>query len=48
MRIDQFHQTWMGRRASVRRWLAAFAHYYNTQRPNQALENRTSAEEVMN
>jgi putative transposase len=48
MRIDRFHQTWMGRRASVRRWLAAFVHYYNRQRPNQALENRTPAEEVMN
>jgi putative transposase len=48
MRIDRFHQTWMGGRASAQRWLTAFAHYYNTQRPNQALNNRTPAEEVMN
>jgi putative transposase len=48
MRIDRFHQTWMGRRASAQRWLTAFVHYYNTQRPNQALENRTPAAEVMN
>ena len=34
MRIDRFHQTWMGRRASAGRWLTAFAHYYNRQRPN--------------
>jgi putative transposase len=48
MRIDRFHQTWMGGRASAARWLTAFVHYYNTQRPNQALANRTPAEEVMN
>jgi putative transposase len=48
MRIDRFHQTWMGRRASAARWLTAFVHYYNTQRPNQALDNRTPAEKAMN
>jgi putative transposase len=48
MRIDRFHQTWMGGRASAARWLTAFVYYYNTQRPNQALDNRTPAEEVMN
>lgn len=48
MRIDRFHQTWMGRRASAQRCLTAFVHYYNRQRPNQALDNRTPAEEVMN
>ena len=47
MRIDRFHQTWMGRRASAQRWLTAFVHYYNRQRPNQALDNCTPAEEVM-
>ena len=47
MRIDRFHQTWMGGRASAARWLTAFRYYYNTQRPNQALDNRTPAEEVM-
>ena len=48
MRIDRFHQTWMGGRASAARWLTAFRYYYNTQRPNQALDNRTPVEEVMN
>ena len=48
MRIDRFHQTWMGDRASAQRWLAAFAYYYNFQRPNQALDNRTPVEEVQN
>jgi transposase InsO family protein len=33
---------------SAQRWLAAFVHYYNTQRPKQALENRTPVKEVMN
>ncbi|MFC7010031.1 IS6 family transposase [Halalkalicoccus salilacus] len=48
MRIDQFHQTWMGGRASAQRWLVAFVHYYTTQRLNQVLNNRTPAEQVMN
>ena len=48
MRIDRFHQTWMGARASAQRWLAAFVYYYNFQRPNQALDNRTPVEEVKN
>ncbi|HET7323729.1 MAG TPA: IS6 family transposase, partial [Halococcus sp.] len=39
---------WMGGRASVQRWLAAFAFYYNYQRPNQALDNRTPVEVVKN
>ena len=47
MRIDRFHQTWMGRRASAARWLTAFRYYYNTQRPNQALNGRTPAEKVL-
>jgi hypothetical protein len=38
----------MGGRVSTQRWLTTFGHYYNTQRPNRALENRTPAEEVMN
>ncbi|ELY83504.1 Integrase catalytic region [Natrinema altunense JCM 12890] len=37
------------RRQSQRpRWLTAFVYYYNFQRPNQALNNRTPAEEVQN
>lgn len=31
MRIDRFHQTWMGRQTSAARWLTAFRYYYNTQ-----------------
>lgn len=38
----------MGGQASAQRWLTAFIHYYTTQRPNQALDDRTSAEEVVN
>ncbi len=37
MRVERFHSTWMGGRASAARWLAAFPFYYNYQRPNQAL-----------
>jgi len=48
MRIARFHETWMGGRASAQRWLAAFVFYYNYQRPNQALDNRTPVEEVTN
>lgn len=33
--------------AASQRWLTAFVHYYNRQRPNQALDDRTPAEEVM-
>jgi putative transposase len=48
MRVKRFHNTWMGGRASAARWLATFAFYYNYQRPNQALDNRTLVEEVKN
>lgn len=48
MRIVRFHEAWMGGRASAQRWLAAFTFYYNYQRPNQALDNRTPAEEIIN
>lgn len=48
MRIDRFHQSWVGSRASVREWLAQFMHYYNRQRPHQALDGKTPIEEVQN
>jgi len=48
MRVDRFRNTWMGGRASAARWLAAFVFYYNFQRPNQALDNRTPVEEMTN
>ena len=46
MRVERFHNTWTGSAASAARWLAAFGYYYNFQRPNQALDGRTPAEEV--
>ncbi len=33
MRIDRFHNSWVGNRSSARRWCSQFAHYYNRQRP---------------
>ncbi|MDT3437552.1 IS6 family transposase [Haloarcula sp. 1CSR25-25] len=44
MRIDRFHQSWVGSRPSVRRWLAVFVQYYNFHRPHQSLNKRTPAE----
>jgi len=38
----------MGSSASARRWLNRFKYHYNRQRPNQALDGRTPAEEVLN
>jgi putative transposase len=37
MRVDRFHNSWVGSRASVREWFAQFMHYYNHQRLHQAL-----------
>ena len=48
MRVKRFHSTWTGWPASASRWLAAFVYYYNFQRPNQALNNRTPVEEMTN
>jgi putative transposase len=48
MRVDRFHNSWVGSRRSVREWLARFMHYYNHQRPHQALDGRTPATEVLN
>ncbi|RKD85215.1 integrase core domain-containing protein, partial [Halopiger aswanensis] len=44
MRVDRFHNSWVGSRASVREWLEQFVHYYNTQRPHQSLNGQTPAE----
>jgi transposase InsO family protein len=44
MRIDRFHNSWVGGRSSVRRWLVQFVHYYNVQRPHQSLDGRTPTE----
>ncbi|WP_114578994.1 IS6 family transposase [Saliphagus sp. LR7] len=48
MRLDRFHSFWRGSPASARRWLRRFRHHYNHDRPNQALDGRTPAEEVLN
>ncbi|ELZ15678.1 IS6 family transposase [Natrinema limicola] len=48
MRIDRFHSFWRGSPASARRWLKRFRHHYNHDRPNQALDGRTPAQEVLN
>jgi len=48
MRIDRFHSFWRGSQSSAKRWLRRFRHYYNRYRPNQALDGRTPAEEVLN
>ena len=44
MRVDRFHNSWVGSRASVAQCLAQFVYYYNFQRPHQALNDRTPAE----
>ncbi len=48
MRIDRFHSFWRGSQSSARRWLRRFRHHYNHDRPNQALDNQTPAEVVLN
>ena len=46
IRVDRFHNSWVGSRLSVRQWLALFVHYYNVHRSHQALNGRTPAEEA--
>ncbi|WP_254547290.1 IS6 family transposase [Halomarina pelagica] len=48
MRIDRFHTSWVGSRSSVREWLERFMHYYNRQKPHQALDGKTLIEVVQN
>jgi len=48
MRVDRFHNSWVGSHGSVREWLIQFTQYYNYQRPHQALNGRTPVEEVTN
>ena len=47
MRVDRFHNSWVGSRLSVRQWLAVFVHYYNVQRLHQSLNGRTPAQGVI-
>ncbi|ELY63566.1 integrase catalytic subunit [Natrinema versiforme JCM 10478] len=48
MRIDRFHNSWVGSRTSVQEWLEQFMHYYNRQRLHRALDGKTPVEEVLN
>ncbi|CCQ36749.1 ISH14-type transposase ISNamo13 [Natronomonas moolapensis 8.8.11] len=48
MRVDRFHNSWVGSRSSAREWFEQFTHYYNRQRPHQSLNGRTPADEVLN
>jgi putative transposase len=48
MRVDRFHNSWVGSRASAREWIEQFVHYYNCQRLHQSLDGKTPAEEVLN
>ncbi|PCR90376.1 IS6 family transposase [Natrinema ejinorense] len=48
MRIDRFHNSWVGSRSSVREWLEQFVHYYNHQRPHQALDGKAPVEVIQN
>lgn len=45
MRMVCFHSSRVGNQQSVRQWFALFLHYYNVQRPHQALDGRTPVEE---
>ncbi len=48
MRVDRFHNSWVGSRRSARKWIEQFVHYYNHQRPHQSLNGKTPADEVLN
>ncbi|WP_396613917.1 IS6 family transposase (plasmid) [Haloferax sp. S1W] len=48
MRVDRFHNSWVGSHGSVREWFIQFAQYYNFYRPHQSLDGRTPADEVTN
>jgi putative transposase len=47
MRVDRFHNSWVGSQLSAQQWIVVFIHYYNVQRPHQSLDGRTPAEEVI-
>jgi transposase-like protein len=34
MRVDRFHNSWVGSQAAVAQWLAQFVYYYTVQRPH--------------
>ncbi len=45
MRIGRFHNLSMGSRATIQECLEQFMHYYNRQRPHQALDETMPVEE---
>ena len=47
IRVDRFHNSWVGSRSAVREWLIQFVQYYNFHRPHQALDGRTPIEVVI-
>lgn len=48
MPIDRFHNSWVGSRASVRKWFEQFMHCYKCQRQYQTPEGKTPVGEVQN
>jgi len=40
MRIDRFHNSWVGSRASAREWFEQFVHYNNSDRINHSTDER--------
>jgi putative transposase len=42
MRVDRFHNSWVGSRLTVRRYLTMFVHYYKSRRPYQTLTDEPS------
>jgi putative transposase len=48
IRVDRFHNSWVGSRRSARKLIEHFVHYYNHQGPHQSLDGRTPVEEVLN
>ncbi|ELY56328.1 integrase catalytic subunit [Natronococcus amylolyticus DSM 10524] len=48
MRVNRFHNSWVGSRASARECIERFVHYYNHQRPHQSLDGKMPAEKVLN
>jgi transposase-like protein len=43
MRVDRFHNSWVGSRATVAQWLALFVYYYNFQRPHPSVRRSNAS-----
>ncbi|MFB9811557.1 IS6 family transposase [Haloarcula sebkhae] len=48
MRIDRFRSSWRGSQSSAKQWLRRFRNHYNHERPSQALDGKTPAEDIQN